>query len=202
MRERITGKLLDHGKDTYRHDPNEEPSYFVELQTRDGRREIWGKDLERAVTKSLTQPQVGDEVVLQRLGSDAVTVKRRERDPDGSERDREVRVFRNRWRIEREAFFAERAVAAGVVRNERISPEDAVRDHPELTGTYLSLRAAELAAHSLRDREDQKRFVDFARRALADSIEQGEPLQPVRLRERGARVAERPRPPREIEATR
>ena len=37
----------------------------MRLKTCDGSREIWGKDIERAVTKSLTQPQVGDEVILQ-----------------------------------------------------------------------------------------------------------------------------------------
>ena len=36
-RERIVGKLLDHGRDAYRHDPDEDPSYFVRLQTREGR---------------------------------------------------------------------------------------------------------------------------------------------------------------------
>jgi len=48
----------------------------VRLKTRDGIREIWGKDIERAVTKSLTQPQIGDEVVLQRTGREAVCVTR------------------------------------------------------------------------------------------------------------------------------
>jgi len=51
--------------------------------TRDGVREIWGRDIQRAVAKSLTQPQIGDEVVPQRTGRDAVTVKRQERDPGG-----------------------------------------------------------------------------------------------------------------------
>ena len=82
-RERIVGKLLDHGRDAYRHDPREDPSYFVRLQTREGPREVWGKDIERAVVKSLTQPQVGDEVILQRSGRDAVTVQRRARDSEG-----------------------------------------------------------------------------------------------------------------------
>lgn len=31
--ERIRGTLLEHGRDSYRHDPNEAPSYFVRLQT-------------------------------------------------------------------------------------------------------------------------------------------------------------------------
>jgi Large polyvalent protein-associated domain 7 len=184
-RERIVGKLLDHGRDAYRHDPNEDPSYFVRLQTRDGTREIWGKDIERAVVKSLTQPQVGDEVILQRSGRDAVTVQRRIRDSEGQPKESAVEVYRNRWVIEKQEFFEQRATAAQVVRDEAIAPREAVRQHPELTGTYLNLRAAELASRALRDPEDQRRFVSQVRGALADHVERGEPLQPVRLKDRG-----------------
>jgi hypothetical protein len=186
-RERITGKLVDHGRDAYRHDPNEDPSYFVRLRTRDGFREIWGKDIERAVVKSLTQPQIGADVVLVRTGRDLVTVKRPERGADGQLTPKEVDVFRNRWVIEKESFFEARAAAARVVRNAGVGPREAVREHPELAGTYLNLRAAELASRALRDPEDQRRFVAQVRSALADDIERGEPLQPVRLRERAAR---------------
>jgi hypothetical protein len=182
--ERLFGRLLDHGRDAYRHDPNQEPSYFVRLKTREGNREVWGKDIERAVAKSLTQPQIGDEVVLQRTGRDAVTVKRQERDPAGQARTKEVEVYRNRWVIEKQEFFEQRAAAAQVVRNEAIGPRDAVRQHPELAGTYLNLRAAELASRALRDPEDQRRFLAHIRGALADHVERGDPLQPVRLRER------------------
>ena len=184
IRERIAGKLLDHGRSAYRHDPNEGPSYFVRLQTRDGTREIWGKDIERAVARSLTQPQVGDTVVLQRSGRDAVTVKRQERGADGQFSTKDVEVFRNRWIIEKRELFERRVAAAQVVRNGSIGARDAVRQHPELAGTYLNLRAAELASRALRDPEDQRRFVARVRSALADDIERGEPLQPVRLRER------------------
>ncbi len=51
------------------------------------------------------------------------------------------------------------------------------------------LRAAELAARTLRDPQDQSRFVAKVREVLADDIQRGEPLTPVRLRERGRRVA-------------
>ena len=186
-RERIVGKLLDHGRDAYRHDPNEESSYFVRLKTHDGTREIWGKDIERAVAKSLTQPQIGDEVVLQRTGREAVTVKRRERGSDEQSRPKNVEVFRNRWVIEKESFFQARAAAASVVRNAAIGPREAVREHPALAGTYLNLRAAELASRALRDPEDQRRFVAQVRSALSEGVERGEPLQPVRLRERAER---------------
>jgi hypothetical protein len=185
-RERIAGKLLDHGRDTYRHDPNQESSYFVRLKTHDGTREIWGKDIERAVSGSLTQPQVGDDVVLQRTGRDVVTVKRQERGADGQLRPQDAEVFRNRWVIEKQSFFEARTAAAQIVRDEAVGPREAVRQHPELAGTYLNLRAAELASRALRDPEDQRRFVAQVRSALAEGVERGEPLQPVRLRERAA----------------
>jgi len=189
-RERVAGRLLDHGRDTYRHDPNAELSYFVRLQTPDGPREVWGRDIERAVAKSLTQPQIGDEVILQRTGRDAVTVKRQERDAQGQLSTKEIDAYRNRWVIEKRDFFEARAAAAQLVRDEGIEAREAVREHPELAGTYLSLRAAELAARGLRHSEDQRRFVAQVRRALADDIKLGEPLEPVRLRDR--------RPPEQI----
>jgi hypothetical protein len=191
-RERISGKLLEHGRDGYRHDPNEEPSYFVRIRTAEGAREIWGKDIERALAKSLTQPQVGDEVILQQTGKDAVTVKRLERSPEGELQPKEAAVYRNRWVIEKREFFDERARAADVVRDASVDPRTAVRERPQLAGTYLSLHAAELAARALRDPQDQKRFVAEVRSALAASVERGDPLQPVRLKERVARAVRAP----------
>jgi hypothetical protein len=70
-----------------------------------------------------------------------------------------------------------------------------VRKHPELARTYLSLRAAELAARGLRDSQDQRRFMAQVRRVLADDIERGEALQPVGLRERAAPKAAKDRRP-------
>ena len=78
-----------------------------------------------------------------------------------------------------------------MVRDASIDPRTAVRERPQLAGTYLNLHAAELAARALRDPQDQKRFVAEVRSALAASIERGDPLQPVRLKERVAvRTAE------------
>jgi len=68
-------------------------------------------------------------------------------------------VFRNRWVIEKESFFEARTATAQIVRDETIGPQEAVRQHPELAGTYLNLRAAEFASRALRDPEDQRRFV-------------------------------------------
>jgi hypothetical protein len=193
-RERIVGKLLDHGRDTYRHDPNEEPSYFVRIEAAGGKREIWGRDLERAMTKSLTQPQIGEEVTLQRTAREPVTVSRPRKDAEGRVvGEQDVATYRNRWVIERSDFFESRAAAAHLLRDPSIAPQQAVGRHPELAGTYLNLRAAEIAARAIRDPEDQKRFVALVRGALADQIERGEPLQPVRLRGRDERSVNRDR---------
>jgi hypothetical protein len=193
--ERYVGRLLDHGKDTYLHDPDAEPSYFVRLGIPGGYREVWGKDIERAVAKSLTQPQLGDDVILQRTGRDAVTVKRAEKDAQGQLNHKEVETYRNRWVLEKREFFQQRGAAAQIVRDETVGPRKAVRQHPELAGTYLNLRAAELAAERLRDPEDRRRFVAQVRSALAEGIERGEPLQPVRLRERESLRREKDRAP-------
>jgi hypothetical protein len=78
-----------------------------------------------------------------------------------------------------------------VVRNAAIDPRQATRAHPELAGTYLTLRAAELASQALRDPQDRRRFITQVRGALAEDIERGEPLQPVRLRELGPPLRQR-----------
>ena len=65
----------------------------------------------------------------------------------------------------------------------------------------MALRAAELAARSLRDPQDQRRFVAKVRELLADDIQRGEPMTPVRLRERVRRQSrDVPLPERSREA--
>lgn len=117
------------------------------------------------------------------------------RGPDGQLHPKEAEVFRNRWVIEKQSFFEARTAAAQIVRDAAVGARDAVRQHPELAGTYLNLRAAELASRALRDPEDQRRFVAQVRTALADDIERGEPLQPVRLRTRIAAPNHAPQEP-------
>lgn len=197
-RDLIVGKLIDHGRQSYRFDPRESMSYFIELATDEGKRTIWGKDLERAMKQSLTQPQIGDEIAMRRTGADQVTVQRRDRDADGRViAEREVGASRNRWVVEKHEFFEARAAAAGVLRDPNVDRRQAVRQHPELVGTYLQLHAAQLAARRIRDPEDREKFVALVRAALADSVARGDPLQPVRLRDRAGRVPERKPPERE-----
>jgi putative DNA primase/helicase len=180
----ITGRLVDHGQAHYRHRPEGPISYFVRIETPRGEREIWGVDLERAFRESLTRPQVGDVVGLRAIGKEPVTVKSRELGANGElVGERERLAHRNRWLVEQREFFASREQAARTLRDEAIDPREAVKQHPELAGTYLQLRAAELAARRIRDPEDQRTFVATVRRALSDAVARGEPLSPVRLKE-------------------
>ena len=183
----LTGTLVDHGRASYRHDLKEPMSYFVKIDTPRGDRTIWGVDLERALRESLTRPEAGDEVGLRAIRQDAVTVHAPERDADGKiVAEKDLAVHRNRWIVEKRAFFTERAEAARMLRDRSIDPKQAAKRHPELIGTYLQVRAAELAARRFRDAQDRERFVSQVRSALADGVARGEPLPPVRLRERSA----------------
>ena len=193
----IAGQLIDHGRANYRHDPGARPSYFMRIETPRGKREIWGVDLERALRESQTQPKLGDRVRLRSVGKDDVTLRAGERNGEGVVLgERELVAHRNRWIIEQERFFDERAKAARVLRNLEVTAREATKTHPELAGAYLRLRAAELTSRQMRDRADQRTFVAAVRRSLADSLERGEPLPPVRLRER---ANDRARPSRERE---
>jgi hypothetical protein len=189
----IMGRLIDHGAAAYRHDPREPVSYFVTIETPEGEREIWGVDLKRALQESLTQPKIGDDIALRAVRRDPVTVQERERDPDGKDvGQKPFDTHRNRWIIESQEFFAERAAAARTVRDSSIDPQQAARRHPELVGTYLQMHAAQIAARQFRDPQDREKFVSRVRMALADAVARGEPLPPVRLKEKAAAQAPAP----------
>jgi hypothetical protein len=188
----LTGRLVDHGRAAYQNDPKAPISYFIKLETGAGDRLIWGVDLERAFRESLTKPQVGDEVSLRSLRREPVRVKTTTRDEGGEViGERDLDAYRNRWVIEKRGFFEVRAEAARTVRDASMDPKRAVKQHPELVGTYLQIHAAELAAKRFRDSQDRELFVQKVRSALADAIARGEPLPPVRLRERATERAPR-----------
>jgi putative DNA primase/helicase len=191
--ELLTGRLIDHGPAPYRHDPHEPMSYFVKLETSRGERTIWGVDLERAFKESLTRPEAGEEVGLRAVRQESVKVRTQRRDAEGALIEGNLDTHRNRWILEKRGFFDARAEAARAVRDPTVDAKQAVKQHPELVGTYLQMRAAELAAKRFRDSQDRDRFVDTIRSALADSVARGEPLPAVRLRERApARTPQSP----------
>ena len=193
--ELIVGRLVDHGPAPYHHRHNQPMSYYVRIETDKGDREIWGVDLERAFRKSLSTPGVGDEVGLRAIGSDSVTVLAAKYDPAGREVGREeIDTHRNQWLVERKDFLDRRFKMADLFRNASVSALEAIKQYPELEGSYLQLQIARAGTEQrIQNREMREQFIDHLRAHLAKTIEYGQPLEPVRLRARGepARDAEK-----------
>jgi hypothetical protein len=179
----IFGELLDHGREHFQFDRHEDMSYFIKLRTDRGERILWGQDLERALSKSKTQPQIGDRIGVRHLGQESVTVIARERDSEGRVHERPKTTHRNEWMVESEHFFQERVRAAETVRDSQIHRDRATEQHPQLIGTYLALGAAEkIAAQRFASAEDRQRFVAMAREVIAQAIERGDPLLSPKMR--------------------
>ncbi len=188
----VVGRLTEHGVANYQFRLDENPSYYVKVLTSRGPKVLWGKDLERALTAGETRPKVGDLIGARRVGREAVTITARRRDPSGRVISEEAQhAHRTRWVLENVQFFAERARLARRVRDEQIDVRKEVRANPELKSTFLSVRAAaEFAARRIADPKDRERFLDLVREAVAGSIQKGEPLPAVRLRDRAPVVTE------------
>jgi hypothetical protein len=184
----IVGRLQAHGHAHYQFRNDQDVSYYLKVLTDRGERVLWGKDLERAMSASQTQPKMGDMIGARRTARETVTVVERHRDAAGRIVSQEERLaHRNQWRVEKLQFFAERAKLARRLRDAHGEVREAVRAQPELKSTFLTLRAAEeLAARRIADPEDQRRFLKLVKEAIASSIEKGEPLLEVRLNEHRA----------------
>lgn len=182
----VVGRLQEHGRANYQFRRDLDPSYYVRLLTSRGERVLWGKDLERALSAAATRPKIGDMVGAQRVGRESVTVMDRRRNAEGRViSQREHHAHRTQWRLEKVQFFAERAKLARRLRDAQADVRESIRAHPELKSTFLTVRAAEeFAARRIADPRDRERFLDLVRGAVAGSIQRGEPLSEVRLRER------------------
>ena len=188
----LYGTLLSHGPENFQFNPQEDMSYYVKLRTDRGEEKVlWGKDLERALNQSKSQPKVDERVGISHAGQEPVTVPKKERDNNGRVvREYELKTHRNEWVIETEAFFRERAQLADVVRDRSVDAKRAVHLNPALAGTYVALRGAEdYARKNFQDPHEQQRFVETIRRTLARDIKRGAPFHTPALRDREAQRA-------------
>jgi hypothetical protein len=184
MGELLIGRLKDHGAANYQFRAREDPSYYLKVITSRGERTLWGKDLARALTEGETKPKKGDLIGARRIRRELVTITTRAADKDGAVTTTEQRAHRTRWVVEKVQFFAERARLARRLRDEQVDIKEAVKAHPELKGTFLSVRAAEeFATARIKDPQDRERFLALVKGAMAGSIRKGEPLAAVRLRD-------------------
>lgn len=109
----IVGRLLDHGRANYKHDPDEKESYYVKLQTPGGERTIWGKDLERSMVDG--KFKAGDGISLKLNDQENVKVKVNVRDGAGKVvGEQEVAAKRNEWEVK----------PAGLVVMRTLSPDE------------------------------------------------------------------------------
>jgi hypothetical protein len=187
--ELLIGRLKDHGAANYQFRAKEDPSYYLKIITSRGERTLWGKDLVRALAEGETKPQKGDLIGARRSRRELVTITTRTRGEDGKTTTTEQRAHRTRWVVEKVTFFAERARMARRLRDEQVDIKETVRAHPELKGTFLSLRAAEdFAAARIKNPEDRERFLTLIKGAMAGSVRHGEPLPAIRLRDPEAKA--------------
>jgi Ti-type conjugative transfer relaxase TraA len=84
---RRAGRLVEHGKAPFEHDPTKRESYFVTLENDKGERHtVWGVDLDRAMEKAA--PKRGAKIGLLLEQSVQLTL------PDGT------KTHRNSWRVQ------------------------------------------------------------------------------------------------------
>jgi hypothetical protein len=201
----IVGRLESHGPANYQFRAEESPSYYLKVVTNRGVEVLWGKDLARALSESRAQPKIGSVIGVRRSGYETITLPER-RDAAGLVTEHKRQVRRNQWIIESPEFFTDRARLARSVRDAQLEARSAVKSHPELASTYLSLRGAqEIVERRIADPKDRERFLSLVREALARSIKNGAPLPAIRLREQTQDVKKKTGPtpiPRQDEPTR
>jgi hypothetical protein len=96
----VAGKVLAHGPAHYNNDPQEKPSYFIKLATKDGERTVWGKELPEALDKG--GAKTGDFIKLKHGGDKPVTVEANKRDEQGKVVGTQtIDTNRNTWSVER-----------------------------------------------------------------------------------------------------
>lgn len=193
----IVGRLQEHGRANYQFRPDQDVSYYAKVLTTHGVRMLWGKDLERAIFSGETKPQLGDTIGARRTGREAVTVVNRTRDAAGNvSAQSEHHAHRTRWEVEKLNFFSDRARQARLARDAHLDTREALRQRPELRSAFVSLRAAEeLATQRISNPEDRKRFLEMIREAISDSIQRGEPIPDIKLRNKTRTDAARPSTP-------
>ena len=107
--------------------------------------------------------------------------------------------------VEKVKFYSDRQRLARRLRDSQLEARETVREHPELKSTFLSIQAAqEFAAQRIKDPQDRERFLVQLRAVMAASMQKGEPLPEVRLRERLTEPEQKPavRRPERDEPTR
>ncbi|MGY5732289.1 LPD7 domain-containing protein [Vibrio chemaguriensis] len=169
---RLAGKLVEHGKAPYEHNPDNRQSYYVTLENTDGQKTTtWGIDLERAVKESESQP--GDQVELENKGRKPVTVSKEIKDDKGNVVDtQEINTHRNTWEVKAQA-----------IRDKTRDARDVVKEHPDLVNEVAAVKVAEKFSQKFDNEEDRNRFMEKVRSQVADNVSTGQKQPEIKLRE-------------------
>lgn len=180
----IAGRLEAHGRAHYRFQTEAELSYYIRVLTSGGARTLWGRDLDRAVHASETKPKVGDLVGVRLTAREAIIRTEHLRDTrDHIIAEGQHKTYRNRWQVEKIAYFSQRATLARRLREVQLDTRRAIVARPELKSSFLTVRAAEaFAQQKIADPRDRERFLEMVREAIAASLPKGQPLPEARLR--------------------
>lgn len=122
----VAGKVLAHGPAPYNNDPQEKPSYFVRLATKDGERTVWGKELPDALAKG--GATAGDFIKLKHGGDKPVTVEANKRDEQGKVVGTQtIDAARNTWSVTKLDRAAAVLALGEALAEKHLSPESQER---------------------------------------------------------------------------
>ncbi len=94
----IVGHVREHGIAHFEHNQNNDKSYYVQLETAQEVKDVWGTDLARALENS--DIKIGDRVALVQKRKEPVVVQVAVRDQTGQVKDTTPRtVSRNVWEV-------------------------------------------------------------------------------------------------------
>jgi len=192
------GRLIEHGEARYKFSDDNEPSYYVRLETAGGTKDLWGVDFPRALNQAGVKE--GDLIEVELTGRKSVAVKRPARDAQGRVLgEEEVSAHRNDWDVRAKGHGSNgsngtsQAARSQPLHEPAASARQSARDNSALTNALATLRAAELLAEAqIPDVTQRTKFVEGVRAQLAQVLDNEAMPAAPQLRERAAERARTP----------
>lgn len=195
----IEGKLIAHGKEPYKNDPDKEKSYYIKLEVDGQQKTYWGKDLELAIKENRQNPQIGDVVSLGKTGKKDVSLKEEVLDKDGKVAVEETKtVNKNQWTLKviepiKQQGIDERTKA---MRDGKDIERRVANDLPNLAEVIAVARLGEkiaeqaLVTGALRSEDEKIAMVNYIKAGLRDAVKQGKNIKnPELIQEVGQKAA-------------
>lgn len=172
----LAGTLIEHGAAPYQNNRRERMSYYVTVETPQGEKTLWGKELQAVMRTS--GAVAGDTIRVTHEGKEAVEITTR----DGQK----VTTHRNSWAVEIEARDMSRAGAAEIAQPS--PPTEAEQKSADWKRAQVLDHAAQYRALSV---AYESTFPALASgfSAAADLLEEGRELTPNTLSDRSKTMA-------------